>query len=77
METLPEVLHAESNALGKMMRMGISTKDCTLYSTRESCLQCAKMIYQAGIRRIVFHDRHSSADGVYFLFDHGIYVERV
>ena len=77
MESLPEVLHAESNALGKMMRMGIGTEGCTLYSTREPCLQCAKMIYQAGIRRVVFHDRHSVADGVYFLSDHGVRVERV
>ena len=77
MESLPEVLHAETNALGKMMRAGISTAGCTLYSTREPCIHCAKLIYQAGIRRVVFHDRHSSPEGTYFLFDREIRVERI
>ena len=77
METRPEVLHAETNALGKMMRAGISTAGCTLYSTREPCIHCAKLIYQAGIRRVVFHDRHSNPEGTYFLFDQDIRVERI
>lgn len=77
METLPEVLHAESNALGKMMRAGISTAGCTIYSTREPCIHCAKLIYQAGIVRVVFHERHSNYDGTHFLFDRNIMVERI
>ena len=77
METLPEVLHAETNELGKMMRAGISTAGCTLYSTREPCIHCAKLIYQAGIRRVVFHERHSNPEGTYFLFDREIMVERI
>lgn len=77
METLPEVLHAETNALGKMMRAGISTAGCTLYSTREPCIHCAKLIYQAGIRRVVFHERHSNPEGTYFLFDREILVEMI
>lgn len=77
METLPEVLHAETNALGKMLRMGISSAGTTLYSTREPCIHCAKLVYQAGVRRVVFKDRHSSQDGTYFLFDRGILVEKV
>ena len=77
METLPEVLHAETNALGKMLKAGISSMGCTVYTTREPCLHCAKVMYQAGVRRVVFHDKHSSSDGRYFLFDREIILERI
>lgn len=77
METLPDVLHAETNALGKLLKAGISSGGATVYTTREPCLNCAKMMYQSGINRVVFKDRHSSADGVYFLFDRGIIVEMI
>ena len=77
MESLSEVLHAETNALGKLLKSGVSSAGATVYTTREPCLNCAKMIYQAGVHRVVFKDRHSNADGTYFLFDRGILVEKV
>lgn len=77
METLPEVLHAETNALGKMLKAGVSSMGTTVYTTREPCLDCAKVMYQAGVRRVVFHDKHSNQDGRYFLFDREILIERI
>ena len=74
-ETLPEVLHAESNALAKLARGTQSAQDATLYVTLSPCFQCAKLIVQAGISRVVCGEVYSDQTGIAFLKKCGIRVE--
>lgn len=76
-DSVPEVLHAETNTLGTMLKYGIASLGATMYVTREPCFHCAKLIYQAGIKRVVFKDYHSCPLGRYYLFDRDILVERI
>lgn len=71
-DTLDLVLHAETNAIGKIARSNESSEGATLYSTLSPCITCAKAIYQAGIGRVVYETDYSSNRGVEFLRDHGI-----
>jgi len=72
LETKPEVLHAETNALAKLARAGHSSLDATCYTTLSPCINCAKLLYQAGIKRVVYYDLHSGSDGIGFLNKVGI-----
>lgn len=54
--TKPEVIHAESNAITKVARSSESTEGSTLYTTMLPCLDCAKLIYQSGIREVYYKD---------------------
>jgi dCMP deaminase len=65
--TLPEVLHAERNAIDKIARSSISSEGATLYCTAAPCLECAKSIYQAGIKQVFFRDYYRSTQGIDFL----------
>lgn len=58
------VLHAEANAITKVAKSLSSSEGATLYVTASPCLECAKLIIQAGIRRVVFCDDYHSKDGV-------------
>jgi dCMP deaminase len=76
--TKPEVLHAESNALLKISRNGgRGTDGATLYQTLSPCLECAKKIKQAGIKRLVFRNIYRDTSGVKFLTDRGVVVEQL
>jgi dCMP deaminase len=57
-ETLPEVLHAESNAIAKCARSTSSAEGSTLYCTLSPCFECCKLIVQAGISKVVYKDRY-------------------
>jgi dCMP deaminase len=57
-ETLPEVLHAESNAIAKCARSTSSAEGSTLYCTLSPCFECCKLIVQAGIAKVVYKDRY-------------------
>ncbi len=70
--TKPYVLHAEANAITKVARSNNSSADATLYVTASPCLECAKLIIQAGIKRVVFHDLYRMADGLDLLRRAGI-----
>jgi len=76
-ETLKEVLHAESNALMKLARSTQTSEGATLYVTLSPCFQCAKLIVQAGIGRVVCREPYSDLNGVKFLKDCGVSVEFV
>lgn len=65
--TKPYVLHAEANAITKVARSGNSSENSTLYITSSPCVECAKLIIQAGIRRVVFSDSYRITDGVELL----------
>lgn len=70
--TKPYVLHAEANAITKVARSNNSSDGATLYVTASPCLECAKLIIQAGIRRVVFSELYRITDGVELLERAGV-----
>jgi len=66
-ETLPEVLHAESNALMKIAQSTQSSTGATLYVTLSPCYQCAKLIIQGGIKKVVFLAKYHDEEGLNLL----------
>ena len=75
--TKPYVLHAEANSITKVAKSGNSSEGATLYVTAAPCLECAKLIIQAGITRVVYRDEYRLTDGVDLLRKAGIEVEQV
>ena len=65
--TKPYVLHAEANAITKVARSNNSSEGATLYVTSSPCIECAKLIIQAGIKRVVYADSYRLSDGVELL----------
>lgn len=65
--TKPYVLHAEANAISKIARSGNSSDQATLYVTAAPCLECAKLIIQAGIKRVVYSQPYRLTDGLQLL----------
>lgn len=70
--TKPYVLHAEANAITKVARSNNSSEGATLYVTSSPCIECAKLIIQAGIRRVVFAEYYRDTDGIDLLNRAGI-----
>jgi len=75
--TKPYVLHAEANAITKVAKSGNSSEGATLYVTAAPCLECAKLIIQSGIRRVVYQDEYRVRDGVELLERAGIDVSKL
>ena len=75
--TKPYVLHAEANAISKVAKSGNSSAGATLYITASPCIECAKLIIQAGITRVVYKDEYRLLDGVELLRRAGLEVEKV
>lgn len=75
--TKPYVLHAEANAITKVARSNNSSDGATLYVTCSPCIECAKLIIQSGIRRVVFSEMYHNSDGVDLLSRNGIETELV
>lgn len=75
--TKPYVLHAESNAIAKLAKSNNSSEGATLYVTDEPCLECSKMIIQAGIRRVIYAREYRLHDGVKLLERAGIEVKQI
>lgn len=75
--SLPYVLHAEANAITKVARSGNSSDGATLYVTASPCIECAKLIIQAGIRRVVYGEEYRIIDGIELLRKAGIEVEYI
>lgn len=63
-KTLPYVLHAEANAITKLAKSGNSSDGATLYVTTSPCLECSKLIIQAGIKRVVYCEEYRIKDGL-------------
>ena len=74
--TKPYVLHAEANAITKVAKSNNSSEGATLYVTASPCLECAKLIIQAGIRRVVYAEEYRITDGLDLLRRAGIQVEK-
>lgn len=73
-KTKPYVLHAEANAITKVAKSSNSSEGATLYVTASPCIECAKLIIQSGIRRVVYCDSYHSDDGIKLLERVGIDV---
>ena len=72
--TKPYVLHAEANASTKVAKSGNSSEGATLYVTASPCAECAKLIIQAGIRRVVYGEKYRLTDGIELLERAGVEV---
>lgn len=72
--TKPYVLHAEANAITKIARSNNSSDGATMYVTASPCIECAKLIIQAGIKRVVYSEKYRLEDGVNLLKRAGIKV---
>ena len=75
--TKPYVLHAEANAITKLARSHNSSDGATMYITASPCIECAKLIIQAGIRRVVYSEKYRLEDGLNLLKRAGVEVEYV
>lgn len=75
--TKPYVLHAEANAITKIARSGNNSDGATLYVTASPCIECAKLIIQAGIRRVIYSEKYRIEDGINLLRRAGIEVEYI
>ena len=73
--TKPYVLHAEANAITKLARSGNNSDGSTLYVTASPCIECAKLIIQAGIKRVVYGEKYRLTEGIDLLERAGIEVE--
>lgn len=76
-KTKPEVLHAETNAIAKLARSSESGLDATLFVTHSPCLDCAKIIYQSGIKYVYYATDYRDDRGIIFLRNSGIQVEKL
>ena len=65
--TKPYVLHAEANAITKIARSSNSSNGATMYVTASPCIECAKLIIQAGIKRVVYSEKYRLEDGIELL----------
>ena len=72
--TKPYVLHAEANAITKLARSHNSSDKATLYVTASPCLECAKLIIQSGIKRVIYGEQYRLSDGIDLLKRAGIDV---
>lgn len=72
--TKPYVLHAEANAITKIARSNNSSDSATMYVTASPCIECAKLIIQAGIKRVVYSEHYRLEDGIELLKRAGIEV---
>ncbi len=75
--TKPYVLHAEANAITKVAKSNNSSSGATMYITASPCIECAKLIIQAGISRVVYSDDYRNTDGIELLRRAGIAVDKV
>lgn len=76
-KTKPYVLHAEANAITKVAKSNNSSEGATLYVTSSPCIECAKLIIQSGIKRVVYADSYHSMDGIDLLKRVGIEIVKV
>jgi dCMP deaminase len=77
LKTKDEVIHAEANCVTKLARSGDGGDGSLLFCTHAPCIECAKLIYGAGIRRMFYRDVYKDSRGVEFLEKSGVVVEQV
>ena len=77
LETKPEVLHAESNALTKLAKSTQSSEEATIYITLSPCFECSKLMIQSGIKRVVYREQYTDIGGIDLLKKAGIQVHKL
>lgn len=77
LKTKPEVLHSESNAIAKLAKSNNSGADADIFITHAPCLECAKLIYQTGIKRVFYGEQYRDNSGLEFLSKSRIEVIKV
>ena len=77
LKTKPEVLHAESNAIAKLAKSNESGKGAIMFVTHSPCVECAKLVYQAGIKQLFFAEQYRDQLGVDFLVKSGVGVQEL
>lgn len=76
-QTKPYVLHAEANAITKVAASNNNSSGATIYITSSPCIECAKLIIQAGIKRVVFSEKYHTDEGIKLLNRAGITVDLI
>ena len=76
-KTKPEVLHAETNAISKLARSNEAGDNSTMFCTHAPCIDCAKLIYQSGIKHVYYATDYRDDSGITFLRNSGIQVEQL
>lgn len=71
-----EVVHAEMQALGKMLEQGVSAKNSSVYLTLSPCIHCAKLLVRAKVSRVVYLESYRKTDGLDYLIKYNICVEQ-
>ena len=77
LKTRPEVLHAESNAIAKLAKSNDSGDGADIFVTHAPCIECAKLIYQSGIRRVYYGENYRDDAGIKFLQKSGVEVNYI
>lgn len=77
LKTKPEVLHAESNAIAKLAKSSESGNGASMFITCAPCIDCAKMIYQSGIKEVFYGEDYRSREGIDFLNKCGLSVKQL
>lgn len=75
--TKPEVLHAESNAIAKLAKSTESGDGASMFITCSPCIDCAKMIYQSGIKEVFYGEEYRNNDGIEFLNKCGLLIRQI
>lgn len=73
-KTYPKVIHAESMAITKVAASNNSTLNSVMYITHAPCIDCSKLIYQSGIKTVVFREPYKNNEGIDFLINQGVNV---
>lgn len=71
------VTHSELNAMGKLLEEGVSCKNATVYVTLSPCLECAKLLVRAKVKRVVFLEKYRCEEGLNYLRKYGVIVEQM
>jgi len=74
--TKANVVHAEQNIIAFAAKHGVATSGCTMYTTLSPCEECAKLIVQAGITRVIYADEYRNINGLNILAQHGVMVTK-
>jgi dCMP deaminase len=77
LKTKPEVLHAESNSISKLARSSESGDGSVMFVTHAPCIDCAKLIFQSGIRQVFYGEEYRSRAGIEFLEKCQVEVKQV
>lgn len=75
--TLPTIIHAEANAISKLCRSVESSEGCTMFVTLSPCLECSKILYNAGVTSVYYREDYKNLNGVEYLKNHGVMVEKL